>query len=61
MTASLNTKPARRMPRFLALAAPLIAGGVMLIIVGLLLLSGLWTQFVYWLRDFAISDTTLPI
>ena len=30
MTASLNTKPARRMPRFLALAAPLIAGGVML-------------------------------
>ncbi|MBB0990273.1 MULTISPECIES: cytochrome c biogenesis CcdA family protein [Dietzia] len=38
-----------------------IAGGVMLIIVGLLLLSGLWTQFVYWLRDFAISDTTLPI
>ena len=38
-----------------------IAGGVMLIIVGLLLLSGIWTQFVYWLRDFAISDTTLPI
>lgn len=30
MTASLNTKPARRTPRFLALAAPLIAGGVML-------------------------------
>ena len=30
MTASLNTKPARRMPRFLALAAALLAGGVML-------------------------------
>jgi len=26
-----------------------------------LLLSGIWTQFVYWLRDFAVSDTTLPI
>lgn len=38
-----------------------IFGGVMLIIVGLLLLSGAWTEFVYWLRDFAISDTTLPI
>lgn len=38
-----------------------VFGGVMLIIVGLLLLSGLWAEFVYWLRDFAISDTTLPI
>lgn len=38
-----------------------IFGGVMLIIVGALLLSGLWTEFVYWLRDYAISDTTLPI
>src|SRR5699024_10020242 len=34
-----------------------VFGGVMLIIVGLLLLSGLWAEFVYWLRDFAISDT----
>lgn len=38
-----------------------IVGGVMLIVVGLLLLSGVWANFVYWLRDFAISDTTLPI
>lgn len=38
-----------------------IVGGVMLIVVGLLLLSGVWASFVYWLRDFAISDTTLPI
>lgn len=38
-----------------------IFGGVLLIIVGVLLLSGAWAEFVYWLRDFAISDTTLPI
>lgn len=38
-----------------------IFGGVMLIIVGLLLVSGAWALFVAWLRDFAISDTTLPI
>ncbi|WP_440219913.1 cytochrome c biogenesis CcdA family protein [Dietzia sp. MNB45] len=38
-----------------------IVGGIMLIVVGILLLSGIWTQFVYWLRDFAVSDITLPI
>lgn len=38
-----------------------IVGGIMLIVVGILLLSGIWTQFVYWLRDFAVSDTTLAI
>jgi len=38
-----------------------IVDGIMLIVVGILLLSGIWTQFVYWLRDFAVSDTTLPI
>lgn len=38
-----------------------IVGGIMLIVVGILLLSGIWMQFVYWLRDFAVSDTTLPI
>ena len=38
-----------------------VFGGVMLIIVGLLLLSGGWALFIDWLRDFAISDTTLPI
>ena len=38
-----------------------IFGGVMLIIVGLLLVSGAWALFIDWLRDFAISDTTLPI
>ena len=38
-----------------------IFGGIMLIVVGVLLLTGAWAEFVYWLRDFAISDTTLPI
>lgn len=38
-----------------------IVGGVMLIVVGVLLLSGAWALFVDWVRDFAISDTTLPI
>src|SRR5690625_6326885 len=38
-----------------------VFGGVMLILVGLLLLSGAWALFIDWLRDFAISDTTLPI
>lgn len=38
-----------------------IFGGVMLVVVGLLLLSGAWGLFIDWLRDFAISDTTLPI
>lgn len=36
-------------------------GGAMLILVGLLLVSGAWDLFISWLRDFAISDTTLPI
>ena len=38
-----------------------VIGGVMLILVGVLLATGLWMEFVAWLRDFAISDTTLPI
>ena len=38
-----------------------VFGGVMLIVVGLLLLTGAWALFIDWLRDFAISDTTLPI
>lgn len=38
-----------------------ILGGVLLIVVGVLLLSGLWAMFIDWLRDFAISDATLPI
>src|SRR5699024_3301139 len=38
-----------------------VFGGVMVSIVGLVLRPGLWAEFVYWLRAFAISDTTLPI
>lgn len=38
-----------------------VFGGVMLIVVGFLLVSGAWTLFIGWLRDFTISDTTLPI
>ena len=38
-----------------------VFGGVMLILVGLLLLTGVWGLFIGWLRDLAISNTTLPI
>ena len=38
-----------------------IFGGVLLVIVGLLLLTGMWALFIDWLRDFAISETSLPI
>lgn len=38
-----------------------VFGGVMLVLVGLLLVSGAWALFIDWLRDFAISDTRLPI
>lgn len=38
-----------------------VIGGAMLILVGALLATGLWMELVAWLRDFAISDTTLPI
>lgn len=38
-----------------------IFGGIMLIIVGVLLLTGVWALFVDWLRDFMISDTTMFI
>src|SRR5699024_5041514 len=38
-----------------------IFGGVLLVIVGVLLLTGMWALFVDWLRDFAITDTTLFI
>ncbi|MDV6300862.1 cytochrome c biogenesis CcdA family protein [Dietzia maris] len=38
-----------------------IFGGFMLLLVGLMLLSGAWALFIAWLRDFAINDTTLPI
>ncbi len=38
-----------------------IFGGVLLILVGLALVSGLWNEFVSWIRDAFVSDVRLPI
>jgi cytochrome c-type biogenesis protein len=38
-----------------------IFGGVLLILVGAALVSGLWNDFVSWVRDAFVSDVTLPI
>ncbi|CAJ1585569.1 cytochrome c biogenesis CcdA family protein [[Mycobacterium] wendilense] len=38
-----------------------IVGGVLLILVGLALVSGLWNEFISWVRDAFISDVRLPI
>ncbi|WP_145940851.1 cytochrome c biogenesis CcdA family protein [Corynebacterium glyciniphilum] len=38
-----------------------IAGGVMLVIVGILLVSGQWAVFVDWIRQWLVSGTTMPI
>jgi cytochrome c-type biogenesis protein len=38
-----------------------IFGGVLLILVGSALVTGLWNDFVSWVRDAFVSDVTLPI
>lgn len=38
-----------------------IFGGVLLIAVGIALVTGLWGEFVSWVRDAFVSDVTLPI
>ena len=38
-----------------------IFGGVLLIVVGVLLVTGVWNDFVSWLRDAFVSDVRLPI
>jgi len=38
-----------------------IFGGVLLIVVGVALVTGLWDGFVSWVRDAFVSDVTLPI
>ena len=38
-----------------------IAGGAMMIAVGIALITGLWDQFIVWVRDAFITDTQLPI
>ena len=38
-----------------------IFGGVLLILVGLALVTGLWNEFVSWVRDAFVTDVRLPI
>ncbi|BDX34453.1 cytochrome C biogenesis protein CcdA [Mycobacterium antarcticum] len=38
-----------------------IFGGVLLILVGIALVSGLWADFVSWVRDAFVSDVRLPL
>lgn len=38
-----------------------VFGGLMLVAVGIALVTGAWDLFISWLRDGAVSDTTLPI
>ena len=38
-----------------------IFGGVLLILVGIALVTGLWADFVSWVRDAFVSDMRLPI
>ncbi len=38
-----------------------IVGGVLLILVGVALVTGLWNEFVSWVRDAFVSDVRLPI
>jgi cytochrome c-type biogenesis protein len=38
-----------------------IFGGVLLILVGVALVTGLWADFISWVRDAFVSDVRLPI
>ncbi|MCV7220476.1 cytochrome c biogenesis CcdA family protein [Mycolicibacterium elephantis] len=38
-----------------------IVGGILLILVGIALVTGVWNDFVSWVRDAFVSDVTLPI
>lgn len=38
-----------------------IFGGVLLVAVGVALMTGLWNEFVSWVRDAFVTNTTLPI
>ena len=38
-----------------------IFGGVLLIVVGAALVTGVWADFVSWLRDAVVSDVRLPV
>jgi cytochrome c-type biogenesis protein len=38
-----------------------VIGGVLLILVGIALVTGIWSDFVSWVRDAFVSNVTLPI
>ncbi|MBW4715859.1 cytochrome c biogenesis CcdA family protein [Saccharothrix obliqua] len=38
-----------------------VFGGVMLIAVGVALVTGVWGEFVFWLRDAVVNDLRLPL
>ena len=38
-----------------------IFGGVLLLVVGILLVTGLWGDLVSWLRNAFVTDTVLPL
>jgi cytochrome c-type biogenesis protein len=38
-----------------------VFGGALLIVVGVLLVTGVWNDFISWLRDAFVSDVRLPI
>jgi len=38
-----------------------VFGGILLIIVGLALVTGVWNDFISWIRDSFVSDVRLPI
>ncbi|WP_197513963.1 cytochrome c biogenesis CcdA family protein, partial [Mycobacterium sp. 1165178.9] len=38
-----------------------IFGGILLVAVGALLVTGVWNDFIAWLRDALVSDVRLPI
>ncbi|MQY30209.1 cytochrome c biogenesis CcdA family protein [Nocardia aurantia] len=38
-----------------------VIGGILLVAVGIALVTGWWDQFVGWVRDAFVSETTLPI
>ena len=38
-----------------------VFGGILMILVGIALLTGLWDHFIVWIRDAFITDTQLPI
>ena len=38
-----------------------MVGGALLVVVGILLVSGQWAVFVDWIRQWLVNDTTLPV